>query len=128
MVHALFPDRLDAGAPCLRQPCPDRAPVGRIRDALDKAVALQVVDEPCDVARRGLHVRGQIPERGVAASVQAKQHAKAALGEAVLLGPALLEQAQHVAGDLHRTERLHGAHVDVEILEELTHLDAVEAS
>src|SRR6266849_3521263 len=100
VVDALFPDGFDAGTPGIRQPRSDRSPVGRIGNALDEAVTLQVVDESRDVARGVLEVHGEITQRGVAAAIQQKQGA----------------------------ESLDGAHVDVQILEELTHPDAVEAS
>src|SRR6202165_4024604 len=128
VVDSLLPDRFDLRTPGLCQPRPDRAPVGRVGDALDQAVALEVVHEPGDVARRRPEVLRQVTQGGVAAAHQPEQHAQAALAEAVLLRPPFHQHAERVAGDLQGAQSFDGAHVEAQRSEHLPHPDAVQAS
>ena len=116
-LQALAPDRLDALAAGGGEAGSDGAPISGVRDALDEAVLLQVVDQAGDVARGGIHVVRKVAQRHITASVEPKQNAEPALAEPVLLGPPLLQQVHRATGKADCGQRLNGAQLDFERVE-----------
>src|SRR5439155_355129 len=71
------------------QPRPDRPPVRRVRESLDQSIALQVVDEPGDLASGRVEVIRKLPQRHVAAPLETEQDADPPLAQSVVLSPPL---------------------------------------
>src|SRR5450759_1150625 len=91
VLDAFLPDRLDPNPAGLGQVGSHRTAIVRVWHSLDQPVALEVVNQSGDVARRRTYVRREVPERGWPAPVEAEQHAQPSLAEVVLLGPALMQ-------------------------------------
>src|SRR5437879_3166893 len=89
------------------------APVSRIGDAPDQAVALQVVDEPGHGSRGDVKHLGELAhgEAPVWLVVQPHQDLEAALAEAEPVRPALHTRVQLLSQDANGRQRL-GARVD----------------
>jgi membrane dipeptidase len=128
VLDAFLPDTGDLLASFLSQPSSHRASVFRVGHALDQAVALQVVDQPCDVAGRGVEGQGDVAERDVALPHQAKQDAKAPGAEPVVLRPPLLEEAEGAGGELERGQGLDCPRVDLQWIKKLAETLQVEAA
>src|ERR1700737_2359764 len=110
---SLAPQRLDPLAALIAQLGIDRAPVGGIIDALDEAIALQVVDQAGHRSRGDVQHLGQLPHREAPVRLvfQAHQDLEAALAEAEPLRPSLHAHVELLAKDANGRERL-GSRLD----------------
>jgi hypothetical protein len=106
----------------------DGTAVVGVRDALDQAVALEVVDQAGDVAWGRIELSGEVSERRGTALEEAEQDAKATLAEVMLVSPALLEVVDHPAGHANGSHGLDDAQIDLRRIDQLAHPYAVEAA
>src|ERR1700674_2047289 len=115
--RGLPPQRVDPVAALIGELGIDRAPVGGIIDALDEAVALQVVDQAGHGSRGDVEHLGELAHRETPIRLvfQADQDLEATLAQANPLRPPLHRDVELLAQDADGGQRL-GSGLDVSAL------------